>query len=78
MGVKLRSVVRPGFVSAWVTLLYAVGLRMRRGCKHWPEWFGEPRLWARFERGAAVIFGFIQTIVHAADDPVRIEGNGGD
>ena len=29
------------------------------------------------ERGAADISGFIQTLVHAADDPVGIEGSGG-
>ncbi len=51
--------------------------RMRR-CKHWSEWFGEPGFWARFIGGAADIFGFIQTIVHAADDPVEIEVVGGD
>ena len=49
---------------------------MRR-CKHWPAWYGEPRFWARFARGAGDNFGFIQTIVHAADDPVEIEGVGG-
>ena len=42
-------------------------------CKHWPEWFGEPSYWERFKRGAGDIFDFIQTIVHAADYPIRCE-----
>ena len=40
-----------GIVAAWVTLLYAVGLREVRRCKHWSERYGEPRFWTRFREG---------------------------
>jgi hypothetical protein len=39
----------------------------------WRAW-----LLGALDRGAAVIFGFIQTIVHAGTILVRIEGSGGD
>ena len=40
-----------GIVAAWVTLLYAVGLREVRRCEHWSERYGEPRFWTRFREG---------------------------
>ena len=54
-----------GFVSTWVTLLYAVGVRLCGAASIGRRGLESLAFWARFETGAGDMSGFIQTSVHA-------------